>query len=272
MKNNKTVTNHTDLYNNDNNLFVLIGANRLSYFITSPTKEVLLQSIELIENKALATFFEGEAYLDLGFKTVKVGFITPYTTLVPNLIYQEAAAASYLENSFRIPHQHYLLTDNLASFQCQNVFLAPIEVYNFFQKRFANAQFYHAGTSLLLAWQQKAVQFQEATVFINVIGKEFQLAAFQREKLLLFNVFEFKSAKDFIYYTLLIFDQLKLSTETSKLFLSGEVMQESEIYKTLYRYIRAIDFLNRPTAFQFKEQFDDQPKHFNFDLYSFYAL
>jgi hypothetical protein len=272
MKMNKTVTNHTDLYNNDNNLFVLIGANRLSYFIISPTKQVLLQSVELIENKALSVFFENERYLDLNFNTVKVGFITPYTTLVPNLIYQDAAAASYLENSFRIPKQHYLLTDNLPSFQCQNVFLAPIEVYNFFQNKFANAQFYHAGTILLLAWQQKAVQFQEAAIFINVIGREFQIAAFQQEKLLLFNTFQFKSAKDFIYYTLLIFDQLKLPTETSKLFLTGEVMRESEIYKILYRYIREIDFLSRPTAFQFNEQFDDQPTHFNFDLYSFYTL
>jgi hypothetical protein len=269
---NKIVTNHTDLYNNDNDLFVLIGANRLSYFITSPTKEVILQSIEYFENEALASFFENERYFDIDFNTVKVAFITPYSTLVPNMIYQESAAATYLENSLRIPHQHYLLTDNLSSFQCQNVFLAPIGVYNFLQNKFDNVQFFHAGTLLLLAWQQKAVQLQTASIFINVIGKKFQIAAFQREKLLLFNSFEFKSAKDFIYYTLLVFDQLKLPTETSRLFLGGEVMQDSEIYKTLYRYIREIEFINRPTAFLFNEQFADQPKHFNFDLYSFFTV
>lgn len=272
MKRSRIVTNHSDLYCNNNNLFVLIGANRLSYFITSPQKDVLLQAIESLENKALTAFFEGQPYFDYTFNTIKIAFITPYTTLVPNMIYQEAAAVSYLENSFRIPHQHYLLTDNLPSFQCQNVFLAPIEVYNFFQNKFTNVQFYHGGTPLLLAWQQRAVQFQTATIFINVIDKTFQIAAFQREKLLLFNTFEFKSAKDFIYYTLLVFDQLKLSTEASKLFLVGEIMQESEIYKILYRYIREIEFLSRPTAFQFDEQFEDEPKHFNFDLYSFYTL
>jgi hypothetical protein len=272
MKTSKIVTNHTDLYNNHNNLFVLIGANRLSYFITSPKKEVILQSIEYFENIALASFFENERYFELEFNTVKVGFITPYSTLVPNMIFQENNAATYLENSFRIPHNHYLLTNNLPSFQCQNVFLAPIEVYSFLQNKFTTAQFFHVGTPLLLVWQQKAVQLQTASVFINVIGKQFQIAAFQREKLLLSNTFEFKSAKDFIYYTLLVFDQLKLPTEESKLFLSGEVMQDSEIYKTLYRYIREIEFINRPTAFQFNEQFADQPKHFNFDLYSFYTV
>jgi hypothetical protein len=272
MKKNKIVINHTDLYNNDNNLFVLIGANRLSYFITSPKQEIILQAVENFENEVLSSFFEHERYFNLNFDTVKVGFVTPYSTLVPNMIYQESAAATYLENSFRVPHQHYLLTDNLPSFQCQNIFLAPIEVYNFLQNKFDNIQFFHAGTPLLLAWQQKAVQFQNTSIFINVIGKQFQIAAFQREKLLLFNTFEFKSAKDFLYYTLLVFDQVKLPTETSKLFLSGEVMQDSEIYKLLYRYIRKIEFINRPTAFQFNEQFADQPKHFNFDLYSFYAI
>ncbi|MFT6149381.1 MAG: hypothetical protein ACJAUH_002072, partial [Saprospiraceae bacterium] len=67
-------------------------------------------------------------------------------------------------------------------------------------------------------------------------------------------------------------NQLNLSTENSKLFLSGEVMQNSRIYKLLYRYIRKIEFISRPTAFQFDEQFADQPKHFNFDLYSFYTV
>ncbi|MFT5834521.1 MAG: hypothetical protein ACI97N_002161 [Cognaticolwellia sp.] len=272
MKNNKTVTNRTDLYSDNNNLFVLIGANRLSYFITSPEKVILLQSIEQLDTKTFASFFDEEQYFDTLFATVKVGFVTPYTTLVPNLIYTEGSATSYLENSFSIPHQHYLLIDNLASLQCQNVFLAPIEIYDFLQNKFDHIEFYHAETPLLTAWQKEAVQFQQPTIFINVIGRQFQIAAFQQEKLLLSNTFEFKSAKDFIYYTLLVFNQLNLSTENSKLFLSGEVMQNSRIYKLLYRYIRKIEFISRPTAFQFDEQFADQPKHFNFDLYSFYTV
>ena len=55
---------------------------------------------------------------------------------------KESVADSYLRNSFRIPEQHYLLTDNLPSLQCQNVYLAPIDVYNFLQKKFDNIQFY----------------------------------------------------------------------------------------------------------------------------------
>lgn len=257
---------------NNSNLFVLIGANRFSYFISTPEKQVLIQESQIVDNESLTNVIKKDLSLNNEFAQVKIGFLSPYTTLVPNLIYKEDTAASYLENSFRIPHQHYLLTDNLPSLQCQNVHLAPIEIYNFFQNRFSNVQFFHAITPLLLAWQENAVQLREPSVYINVTGNKFQIGAFNREKLLLSNTYEFKTAKDFIYFTLLVFDQLDLNVEKTKLFLSGEVMKASEIYNLLYRYIRHIDFMKRTSAFKFDVAFNSQPNHFNYDLYSFYLL
>lgn len=265
---NKIISN-TDLLNDNCSLFVLIGANRLSYFITSPDNQVLVQETQPIEDETLTNIFKKNTYINQNFVDVKVGFISPYSTLVPNLIYKETAATSYLENSFRIPQQHYLLTDNVKSITCQNVFLAPINIYNFFQNKYSHAVFYHVLTPLLVAWQEKAIEFDKPTVFINVIGQQFQLAAFDREKLLISNTYEYETAKDFIYYTLLVFDQLSLSVEDSKVFLSGEIMQASNIYKLLYRYIRAISFMNRNNYYKFDNKFNHQPKHFNYDLFSF---
>ncbi len=271
-KMNRIVVNTTDLHHSENNLFALIGANRLFYFITSCNQEVLVQYSQPLDKEALVSVFEKDSYLNRAFKSVNIGILSPYSTLVPNLIYKEEAATSYLENSFRLPHQHYLLIDNLPSLQCQNVFLASIPIYNFFQKKFENGVFFHAATPLLIAWQEQAVQHQKPTVFINVIGDEFQIAAYNRDKLLLFNTFQYKSAKDFMYYALLVFDQLNLEVEQTMLLLSGEIMQHSEIYKLLYRYIREIRFLSRTTSYQFDKQFEQQPEHFNFGLYSFYTV
>ena len=257
---------------NNSNLFVLIGANRFSYFISTPEKQVIIQESQIIDNEPLTNVIKKHLSLNNDFSQVTVGFTSPYTTLVPNIIYKEDIAASYLENSFRIPYQHYLLTDNLASLQCQNVYLAPIEIYNFFQKKYSTVQFIHSTTSLLLAWQNQAVQFKEPSVYINVTGNQFQISAFNREKLLLSNTYEFKTAKDFIYFALLVFDQLDLDVGKTKLFLSGEMMKASEIYNLLYRYIRNIHFMERTTAFNFDVAFNGQANHFHFDLYSFYTV
>lgn len=253
---------------NNSNLFVLIGANRFSYFISTADKKVVIQDSQLLDNEPLTKVIQKDLSLNNNFEQVKVGFLSPYTTLVPNIIYKEDAGTAYLENSFRIPHQHYLLTDNLSSIQCQNVYLAPIEIYNFFQNKFSNVQFHHASTTLLLACQAQAVQLQASSVYLNVIGNQLQINAFNREKLLLSNTYEFKTAKDFIYFALLVFDQLDLNIEHTKLFLSGEIMKASEIYNLLYRYIRDINFLDRTATFEFDAAFDSQPNHFHFDLYS----
>lgn len=257
---------------NNSNLFVLIGANRFSYFISTPEKQVVIQESQIVDSESLTNVIKKDLSLNNDFAQVTVGFISPYMTLVPHIIYQEEIASSYLENSFRIPHQHYLLTDNLANLQCQNVYLAPIEIYNFFQNKFNNVRYFQSGTSLLLAWQNRSIQLKEHSVYINVVGDHFQIGAFDHGKLLLSNTYEFKTAKDFIYYTLLVFDQLGLNVEKTKLFLSGEVMKASEIYNLLYRYIRDINFMERTTAFIFDDAFSEQPKHFHFDLYSFHTV
>ncbi|MFK7949455.1 MAG: DUF3822 family protein [Saprospiraceae bacterium] len=257
---------------NNSNLFVLIGANRFSYFISTEDKKVVIQESQVVDEKPLASVIKKDLSLNNKFGEVKVGFYSPYTTLVPDIIYKEKDATSYLENSFRIPHQHYLLTDNLSSLQCQNVFLAPIEIYNLFQNKFSNVKYFHVTTTLLVAWQEKATQLQTPSIYINVIGNQFQIGAFDKKRLLLSNTYEFKTAKDFIYFTLLTFDQLDLNVEKTPLFLSGEVMKASEIYNLLYRYIRDINFMERTPAFTFDAAFNQQANHFNFDLYSFHLL
>lgn len=259
-----------NLNTNNSNLFVLIGANRFSYFIATPEKEVIVQETQTLNSEdSLPNIIRKNLSLNNDFAKVTVGFISPYTTLVPNIIYKEEDGTSYLENSFRIPHRHYLLSDNLSSLQCQNVYLAPIDIYNFFQNKYSNIRFFHFTTPLLIAWQEQAVQFQKPTVFINVMNDTFQIGAYNREKLLLTNIYEFKTAKDFLYFALLVLDQLRLDVNTTKVFLSGEIMKASEIYNLLYRYIRELDFIDKKSSYIFDAAFANQPNHFNFDLYSF---
>lgn len=252
----------------NSNLFVLIGTNRFSYFITNQAKQALIcNSIEL-ESQTLNTIFEENVDLQASFETINIAFQNPYITLVPNLIYKEADAATYLEQSFRIPQQHYLLTDNLLTFQCQNIYLAPIETYNFLLNRFPKVEFKHIATALLSKWQAAAVQLNNKSAFINIQADAFQIAVFNRDKLLIWNTFKYETAKDFLYFALLVFKQLNLNVETAKVFLCGEVTETSEIHQLLFTYIRNIEFLKRTTAYQFDSNFDFQPNHANFDLFS----
>lgn len=267
IKKNK-ISNLNNISLDNSNLFVLIGTNRFSYFITNQSKMILVCNTIELKSQTLNTIFEENVDLQFQFKTVKVAFQNPYLTLIPNLIYKEEEASIYLEKSFQIPQQHYLLTDNLLTFQCQNVYLAPIETYNFLLNRFQQIEFSHIATALLSKWQEIAVQLNNKSVFINVQIKFFQIAVFNREQLLIWNTFEYQTAKGFLYFVLLIIQQLKMNVETAQVFIGGELTKESEIYQFLFAYIRNIEFLKRTSHYQFDSNFDLQPNHANFDLFS----
>jgi hypothetical protein len=269
---NKIINPAIDLTAVQCNLFVLFGANRLSYFVTTHQGQATVVCSFLLEEQPLASVVLADEHLNLSFQSVTVSFQNPYLTLVPNLIFNPADAATYLENSFRLPHQHYLLTDNLPSIGSQNVFLAPIEVYQFFQKQYPEAVFHHAATSLLLAYQDRAVQQATPSVFVNVIDGAFQVAVFRQDKLLFWNTFEFKSSKDFIYFVLLVYKQCNLDPENVTLYFSGLILPKSEIHHLLSRYIRTIQFLKRTAAFNFSSEFDTPAEHLHFDLYSYFTL
>lgn len=257
-----------DFNTNDSDLFVLLGTDRLSYFITANNNQVVIQESISFNTESLESILRKNFTLNNDFRQVKVGFFSTYNTLVPNILYQESASTTYLESSFRVPHHHYLLTDNIDCLQCQNIYLTPVDSFNVLQKKFPNATFVNVNSTLLSAFHKISLQFDEPSFFINIYGNFFQASVFENGKLLISNIYEFKKTKDFIYFTLLIFNQLNLNVEQTKLFFAGELMKTSEIYNLTYRYVRHINFIERTTDLVFDEAFESIPRHFYFDLYS----
>ena len=92
-----------------------------------------------------------------------------------------------------------------------------------------------------------------------------QIALFDGQALIFSNQFPFKSEKDFLYYTLLIYGQFKLDPETIPLHISGQLVKESAIYKKLYHYIRYTSFVPISSAYQLNSLLD-KPDYFFFDL------
>lgn len=87
----------------------------------------------------------------------------------------------------------------------------------------------------------------------------------------LLNRYEYQTATDFIYYVLLVCNDLKIDRETSELVLAGEVDIQSKIYDMCYRYFRNISFIQKPEHLHFSKAFDIMPKHLNYHLYNLSA-
>ena len=83
-------------------------------------------------------------------------------------------------------------------------------------------------------------------------------------EILFYNNFEHQTKEDFIYYILFTLEQLELSTEKTNILITGDINEQSDLYKILYTYVRNIGFLNSNNSI-FNNQTEIK-KHSNFIL------
>ena len=83
-------------------------------------------------------------------------------------------------------------------------------------------------------------------------------------QILFYNIFEYQTKEDFIYYILFTLEQLELSSEETNISLTGNIDEHSELYKILYTYVRNVSFFNsKNPVYNNQTEID---KHSNFIL------
>lgn len=108
-----------------------------------------------------------------------------------------------------------------------------------------------------------------AGIYTLVAPDSLTIAAIEKPgKLQLFNRFEYQTAEDFLYYLLLVCDELKTNREKIPLVLCGKITQQSKIYDVCYRYFSNILFLKPDTGKHYSKALAEVPAHVHFTLYS----
>lgn len=259
-------------------LSILIGMDRFFYFVTNGLKEVNLfkeERLPYFRKTDFPTFLKEKIATDDNlnqpYDTVKIAFLNPYTTLVPTTFHLKEHNYTYLEHTTELPQSHIILSDTISDLALQNIYGIEATIFQLLRELYPKANFYHNSTALVCAFRQLALQETQPSIYLNVYPHQFQATVFNQKKLLFYNTFSYQTSKDFIYFVLLIFDQLKLDVEKTSLHIAGQLLEDSEIYRLLYKYIRQVQFVQRPTAYYFGQEFDMLPTHFHFDLYSLYT-
>ena len=89
---------------------------------------------------------------------------------------------------------------------------------------------------------------------------------FEDKGLLFSNAFPYQSAKDFIYFLLLPYQQFGLKPGKTPVYLSGQLVEDSEIYREALRYLKGPRFVEPPAFFHLGSRINQEPRHFYFDL------
>lgn len=178
------------------------------------------------------------------FDAVLVIHQNELATLVPKALYNENNKADYLKFNSKILRTDFITEDEIAVNESINVYVPYVNINNYIFETFGEFVYKHASSVLIDTILQEEKTTEDPIVYINSNKNTIEVLVVAKGQLQLFNIFEYHSKEDFIYYILFVFEQLKLDVESTLVKLSGNIDKDDELYDILYTYVRHIDIMS----------------------------
>ena len=256
----------------DTKLSIQFNLDGFSFCITNnTTKEIVYFSEYLFEEQQITPesllnkieeIFKTDEYLQKDFSSVLVIHQNNLFTLVPDLYFSENKLSEYLNFNIKTLATDFIAFDDIQGVNAKNVYVPYVNINNYLFQNFGDFEYKHHITAFIETLIPVS-NSDEKKVFINVSKSSIDIVVLHNKQLEFSNTFNFHTKEDFIYYILFTFEQLKLDVEEVKLYFTGDIELESEIYNITYQYIRNIFFLESNNNIFNKL---DASKHSNYTL------
>lgn len=214
----------------------------------------------------LRRVFGSETLFSYPFEAVRCAFFNLNATLVPRRLFDAGDLSAYFKILLRQAEYEYRY-DELPEFDCFLVYAVEPFVTRMCGQYFPEARLTHLAVPLLKNLRESAPR-DDYEVFVNVRNQVAQVAVLDRQNLLFYNAFQCPKPSDLMYFVLLAYDQFRLNTSEIPLSVSGNLMENSDAFGLLYRYIRQVRFLSLPETIVLPETAHSLPAHYWFDLFT----
>ena len=202
------------------------------------------------------------------FNSVHVAYVNNRSTLIPNAVYKADQLASFHQFNFSKQEEDLFYSDQLINLSAHNIYSIPDYITNELIA-LKNVHFKHFSSSLIEACLLQAKNEKSLSwINVHILPSSFQVIVIKNQKLELYNSFIYQSSEDFIYYLLFVLDQLNINNEEATITLTGAVEKNSVIYSILFKYIKTLNFGNRPDNLKFSYLLEEIPQHFHYSLFN----
>ena len=256
-------------------LSALVSEDRFCFMVCNDHNELLLfreyHKEQTLDKTSQLSFLKAtlkkDDLLHLPFGKVNMAVFNQKQTLIPSRLFIESEK-TYLEKLVDLLPADQVMSDSLKPLRTQVIYAIDLETKEFLAKTFSDIKLFH-GTSAILSGLSKLTEFRTGyQLYVNMREGVLDIILFENKDLLFYNIFSFGSSKDVLYNVMLVFDQFNLDPETVPLYLSGQILKDSEIYQLFFRYIRKIQFLGTPEYISLGPAFQQFRAHHYFDLFS----
>ena len=218
-------------------------------FIDQPEQNIQFQ---------LEKCFQEIELLNLPFKKTLLLVPSQQSTLIPSGIFDPSLKNDWLKFCTNTIEKGLVLYNKVKMADAFNVFSVPEYVFNLMKRQFPEPIFFHQHTPIIetnLSTPFSA--FDSVALFIHFNRDFFDIVVFGKNRLKLCNSFPIKSDNDFIYFTLFVFEQLKLEPVNTEVILSGWHPNFANLHKQLAKYIRNVKQSDLPTHFEYSYHFKE---------------
>lgn len=207
---------------------------------------------------------------------VKIALRGKAFTLVPQTFFEEDEAVKYLKHLTDVTIDQTICYSHIESIDAMDVFLVEQELIDWFEQIYTSSSklvFVHQTAPLVegLIHQNKKVTADLPRVYLHIESDYLVLTIFKERNLEFCNIFLYKTAQDFLYYVLLVIDELRYFPDKTIINLSGSIVKDSTIYQLLDKYVQKIEItLDKKTIdwVEFGTKFEKAPLYQYFDLFS----
>lgn len=168
----------------------------------------------------------------------------PMNTFVPEPLFDEEAAAGYLQYGTRVFASDTFAHDLLQPQGMVNVYIPYAHINNYLLDQFESFDYRHSASVLVPRLLDLSRNDYSRQVFAHFSEAVVEIIVAQNGQLLFYNVFDFVSPEDFLYYLLFAAEQLSLNPEEFPLRLLGDVTDASPLFSIAYRYVRNVSLLD----------------------------
>ncbi len=266
--------------NQTNNYHISIqaGLNGYSFSVLDPlrNKYILLKHIPFTGEMTVSLLEDrvneiqgNDEFLNRKYKSVYFSWQSPRYTLIPGPLFNKDNLRTYFEFNHVLEDLDEIHYNGFKGIDAYNLFAIPSELSNIIFRSFGNARFFHQATPLiehgLISHGGKSAR---KTVLVSLDGKNTDIVVIQGENLVLCNTFPWKDEKDIVYFTLYVYEQLKLDGTETPLFLAGEISRNSPVYEMLKTYITRVGFEKPNSHFTYSYTFNDIDQHRFINLFN----
>lgn len=209
--------------------------------------------------------FDQNRILSTAFGDIRVMFDNPFFTIIPEPLFDPGLKSSYLNLLYPSFPDHSYHADHIASLKIVNVYAINKNIIGYLKKEFNSARYFHAETIFLASLQEESGS-SKTRLYVRVQQGHITITLFKNGRLQMMQPYSIYYGADVYYFVLNAVGKLEAEDESVEIILSGQINQESSVYKELSVNIPRITWLKPPEKENYIRKFTKYPDHYFYTL------